>query len=410
MKKRQTANLALAISACGFLGTAGVAGFLGGMVHHGFLAATIGGLADWFAVTALFRKPLGISYRTDILRRNRGRITEAIVTFTSEDLLSTENIMEIVRAQDTAGLLVGYLRDRGGRKEVIAVLRAAMLRVAADMDSASIARELTPALREGLSALALQNLAQSMCQLLSEEAHSRRILRSLFLFLREALKSPQAQSLLQENIRAFRKAYEGDSFGRAFALSLAGIDDSELLYLFNDRMEKTLDDLLAEKGESYVRAKAGLESLLTALSREEAFQKVMRRWANQLVERVDIEGLIIYWLEHSVKAEEPFWIPPFEAFLGKQIDAFCASETLQRRLDTSLKDFLEAEFRKHHGAIEGLIRERLAEFSDDALIEFVESRVEDDLQMIRINGAVVGSLVGMGLYLLVKLTEGAWGI
>ncbi len=410
MKKRQKANLALAVSALGFLGTAQVAGFAGGMVHHGFLAATIGGLADWFAVTALFRKPLGISYRTDILRRNRGRITEAIVTFTSEDLLSTENIMEIVRAQDTAGLLVSYLQDRGGRKEVISVLRACMLRVAADMDSALIARELSPALREGLSALALQNLAQSMCQILGEEVHSRRILRSFFLFLKEALKSPQAQNLLQENIRAFRKAYEGDSFGRAFALSLAGIDDAELLHIFNDRMQKTLESLLEEKGESYVRAKAGLEALLSALSREEAFQETMRRWASQLVERVDIEGLVIYWLEHGVKAENPFWIPAFVAFLGKQIDAFCASEDMQKRLDTSIKDFLETEFRKHHGAIEGLIRERLAEFSDDALIHFVETRVEDDLQMIRINGAVVGSLVGMGLYLLVKIAEGVWGV
>ena len=409
MKKRQKANLALAVSALGFLGTSSAAGFLGGMLHHGFLAATIGGLADWFAVTALFRKPLGISYRTDILRRNRGRLTEAIVAFISEDLLSTENIMEIIRSQDTAGLLVSYLEHRGGREEVIAVVRASMLRVVSDMDSALIARELSPALREGISALALQNLAQSMCRILTEEAHSRRILRSLFLFLREGLNSPQAQKLLLENIRAFRKAYEGDSFGRAFALSLAGIDDSELLHLFNDRMQRTLEALLGEKGEDYVRAKVGLEALLTGLSREEAFRAAMRRWAAQLVARVDIEGLLVYWLEHSVKAEKPFWLEPFEAFLGRQIDAFCASEALQRRLDTALKDFLEQELRKHHGSIEGIIRERLAEFSDENLIHFVESRVEEDLQMIRINGAVVGSLVGMGLYLLVRLVEGMWG-
>ena len=76
MQKKNKANLALGISAAGFVGTlaAGGSGFAAGLFHHGFLAATIGGLADWFAVTALFRKPLGISYRTDVLRRNRKRI------------------------------------------------------------------------------------------------------------------------------------------------------------------------------------------------------------------------------------------------------------------------------------------------------------------------------------------------
>ncbi|MBQ9487184.1 MAG: DUF445 family protein, partial [Selenomonadaceae bacterium] len=73
------------------LATTSAGQFFVGLLNHGFIAATIGGLADWFAVTALFRKPLGISYRTEILKRNRGRITDAIIEFVSSDLLNTEN-------------------------------------------------------------------------------------------------------------------------------------------------------------------------------------------------------------------------------------------------------------------------------------------------------------------------------
>ena len=75
-----------------------------------------------------------------------------------------------------------------------------------------------------------------------------------------------------------------------------------------------------------------------------------------------------------------------------------------------MKDFLESELTKHHELIPGLIRERLDEFSDDDLVHFVEDKVQDDLQMIRINGSIVGSLVGMGLYLLVWAAERVWGI
>ena len=72
-------------------------GFIFGLLNHGFIAATIGGLADWFAVTALFHKPLGISYRTEILKRNRKRISDAVIEFVGEDLLNTKNIMETLQ-------------------------------------------------------------------------------------------------------------------------------------------------------------------------------------------------------------------------------------------------------------------------------------------------------------------------
>ena len=59
---------------------------------------------------------------------------------------------------------------------------------------------------------------------------------------------------------------------------------------------------------------------------------------------------------------------------------------------------IEAMVNEYHGEIPALIREKLDRFSDDELNEFVETRVEDDLQMIRINGSVCGGIVGMILY------------
>ena len=73
MRNKTKATLTLAACATFAAGTLPVANssFIFGLLNHGFIAATIGGLADWFAVTALFHKPLGISYRTEILKRNR---------------------------------------------------------------------------------------------------------------------------------------------------------------------------------------------------------------------------------------------------------------------------------------------------------------------------------------------------
>ena len=119
-----------------------------GLLNHGFIAATIGGLADWFAVTALFRKPLGISYRTEILKRNRERITDAIIDFVSRDLLNTENIMETVREENTAKMLIDYLEKNHGREKLKYLARDVINELLAQTDSRAISNAITPILED----------------------------------------------------------------------------------------------------------------------------------------------------------------------------------------------------------------------------------------------------------------------
>ena len=175
-------------------------------------------------------------------------------------------------------------------------------------------------------------------------------------------------------------------------------------------MQKQLQELLQGQTQSYAALKAGLETMLMNFSRDESLHDLLKDWKDSLVGRLDLEPLLERWLEANVKGEDPFWLPGFRSFVDSNVDSFVQSEKLQQSFDRKLKDFLETELAKHHDLIPGIIRERLAEFSDDELVEFVEARVQDDLQMIRINGAIVGSLVGMGLYILVTLAERMWGL
>lgn len=411
MQKKNKANLALGLSAAGFLGTLGVQGGFGaGLLHHGFLAATIGGLADWFAVTAIFRRPLGIAYRTDILRRNRPRIMEAIVRFASEDLLSTENIMKVIREQDTAALMVDYIQHRGGRERVREVASQVLLRGINALDTDRVARELAPSIRDGLQSLPLENILMDLVRLLAEEKHSRGILHSMLTIGQEVLAAPAFQQVMLSHISLLRKEYEGDSAGRAFVLELMDLSDEKMLAILNEKMQSQLQELLSGQTQSYASLKAGLETMLMNFSRDESLHKLLKEWKDNLVGKLELEPLLSRWLEANVKGEEPFWLPGLRSFVDSNLDSFVNSAEMQQRFDAKLKDFLEAELAKHHRLIPGIIRERLEEFSDDELVEFVEDKVQDDLQMIRINGAIVGALVGMGLYILVTLAERMWGL
>ena len=410
MQKKNKANLALGLSAAGFLGTFALpGGFVAGMVHHGFLAATIGGLADWFAVTAIFRRPLGISYRTDILRRNRPRIMEALVTYTSDDLLSTENIMAVLEKQDTAQLLTAYFIHRGGRERVQQVVDEVLLKVVNDLNTEKIAAELAPVIRQGLNSFALENILPDVLQQLAQKKHLERLLVSLTAIGGQVLESPALQQALLEHIRILRESYERDSAGRAFVLASMGLSDEKILNLLvgriKDRMAKVQQAGLTENSD----LQRGLSAMLYSLSQDERLRDLLKDRKDRLLEQVDLTGLIARWLEGNIKGDNPFWLPQMHAYVDRLIDKFIGSAPLQAKFDKAVKEFLRTELVKHHDLIPGLIREHLNGLSDDELVTFVEDKVQDDLQMIRINGSVVGALVGMGLYVLIALAERMWG-
>ena len=125
---------------------------------------------------------------------------------------------------------------------------------------------------------------------------------------------------------------------------------------------------------------------------------------------LDLVPFLQEWLACNIQGSQPLWLEPLNAFVDARLDDFVRSASAQQRFDQFLKNFFADELNRHHELIPGLIRERLNEFSDDALVAFVEGKVEDDLQMIRINGSIVGSLVGMGLYLVVTVVERMWGM
>ena len=85
------------------------------------------------------------------------------------------------------------------------------------------------------------------------------------------------------------------------------------------------------------------------------------------------------------------------------LEKFVENDEWKEKMDGVIKGWMAKEMEAHHHTITNMIEERLNGLSDKELVEFTEEKVADDLQMIRINGSVVGSLAGMALYILVYL-------
>jgi len=424
--------------------TGATGNFIMGLLNHGFIAATIGGLADWFAVTALFHKPLGISYRTEILKRNRGRITDAIIDFVSTDLLNTRNIMDTVKDENTAQLLIEFLEKNNGRAKIKNLAYDMLNELFAQTDSRAVAKAVAPILENEIKHLDANKIADAAVKVVTDEKYSRKILTTLLITGRNILQSKHMQDAIYKKIVDLRTAYEGDSAGRALVLSSMNLTDEKILSILNENVEKKINDTV--KGLNNRRSYVDKDSLATANELLEAFSKFVQSAAAEfdtnnfhsklrelLDEKINAANYIQDWIDVNVRGEtdpvilekisrqaaanpnrsriieleshEQVWYPLLNKFIDEKINDFINGPVLQYKLDKLIKNFIADMLEKYHDEIPALIRERLDKFSDDELTKFVEGKVSDDLQMIRINGSVCGAAVGMILYIVAQILE-----
>lgn len=423
------------------LATTGAANFFLNLFNHGFIAATIGGMADWFAVTALFRKPLGISYRTEILKRNRGRITDAIIEFVEKDLLTPQNIMDLVKGEDTAKLLIDYLENHGGRDKIKILVNDILKELFANTDSKKISEAVAPILEGEMKNLDAEKVIDAAIKVITGERHSRKILTTLLETAGKILRSEHMQESLAKKITQLREAYEGDSTGRALVLSSMNLTDEKILTILNETVEKKISDttaLLNIRGVVDNKNADSAKNLLDAFASfvknaalnfdaknfQDNLQKIIGEkfnsanyiepWINVNV-KGEVDPAVIQKIQrqtaanpqHSrvvkIQQQPPIWQQPVFSLIDSKIDDFIKSPVLQGKFDTLIKNLIDNMLAEYHGQIPNLIRERLGKWNDDELTDFVESHVADDLQMIRINGSVCGGVVGMLLYVVAFL-------
>lgn len=413
-----------------------------GFLNHGFIAATIGGLADWFAVTALFHKPLGIKYRTEILKRNRARYTDSIVEYVEKDLLNTQNIMEIVRKENTARLLIDFFENHGGREKVRELCREILKELFSKTDGKEISKLLSPILENEIKNFDANKIVDVTLKVITTEKHSRRIMTTFLSAGEKILKSEHMQEAILKKISELLEAYEGDSAGRALVLSSLNLSDEKILAILNENVEQKISEtteLLNLTGmvdaETADKSKKIFDTfndfaknIVTGFDNK----KIQAEFQKVFFDKFNTADYIKTWFDVNIKGEDepellekikrqtaanpharimkverqdPIWYTPLDELIDNKIDEFIDSEELQDKLDNFIKDSIEKLLTEYHEQIPALIRERLEKLSDDELTEFVEGKVSDDLQMIRINGSICGAAAGMVLYGVSLLVE-----
>ena len=414
MKNNYKATLTLGLAAACFAGTYPYSdSFWGGMLNSGFGAATVGGMADWFAVSALFHKPLGfISWRTEVIPRKRERLFDDIVALVETDLLTSDNIMEIVRKYDLAALVLDYLQEHGGRKNVQDVLVRLGRDAVESVDAAEVGSFIDQLLKEQVKDIRLAPVVAALIDKSVKKNYDDAIVRFILATLHDIVTSDKFFDLLCETVSEALRKYEDNGLIRQWLDKNAAVTPNRISEKMIGFASNQLNELQEDDHPLRANLKSWLCNQLERFKNDPEMQEKLENWKNNslLSANNTIVGQtlqrFVEELQEKIKTGETIVVDQYmseitDILIEQELQEQERRETLNRWADKMILRLAET----WRGSIGNLVRTRLDRFTNEQLVAFIEARVGDDLQMIRINGSVVGGLAGMLLFAITSLAE-----
>ena len=358
-------------------------------------AAMVGGLADWFAVTALFRHPLGLPIpHTAIIPRNKDRIGETLANFIRENFLVPSVVARRMQRLDVASAVGRFLQTPAGEGTRI---RAGASRLIADVFESLDDERLGGIVKSAISTrLRKMEVAPLLGHALASAINEDRHVPMLEAAIRWTARALDAnEPLIRDMVR--KKAN--------WVLKLAGLD-TKLADAVMDGLRKLTVEMSTDPAHP-VRQK--IEEALAQLANDLQTRPETRERVEAIKEQLLDNQSVSQWLD-------TLWQKGREAIIksARNPDAVLAGKlgeilrsmggTLEKdpRIRAAINQFARRTVvglaSSYGGSMVKLVSETVRGWDAQTVTNRLEAAVGRDLQYIRINGTLVGGLVGVVLY------------
>ena len=379
-------------------------GVFWGIVLTGFEAAIIGGLADWFAVTAMFRRvPIPLLGRhTNILVRNKERVALAIEKMVTDNFFNSANVDRLLVGMSASQKVIDHLEtDRNLEEALGVILEEVTPFLSSPQLSEFLAGEFKGAFKDrDLAAV----LAVWIPKAVSQGMHQKLWSVTLDL-LGKAVAKDEIRELVRRWLEKAGRDYKDKSWWKSFvgwlAETTAGIEYSELA----DSLVRKLGELVrqAESPRSEMRRLFD-ERLLAFAEQLKAghadHSATVRTLAKALVEYDKLPLLIQSFLLRVRKQLQQQAPDPDSELMGwlsgrarQLLYEFSLDADKRMKLDELFRDRLKEYLEP--ARMGETVRLYLAEMDVGQFRDLIEGKVGDELQWIRLNGALIGGLVGL---------------
>ncbi len=365
-------------------------------------ASLVGGLADWFAVTALFRHPLGLPIpHTAIIQTRKDRIGRTIGNFVQNHFLARDVLTERLRHI--------HIAERSARW------------LTSPENSRRVARQVAAGMVKAFDALPDEHVRELVQQTVTDRLRAIRVAPALGQTLAVVLAGNRRQELLNEAVR----------------LAAQAVDDNREVVRQRVKEESPwwvpgiIDDKI------YQRIVTAIERLLQEIGADPAhplratFDNTLRDFIDRLQHSQDViaraEALKEQWLRDPAFLElsARLWDTTRSAILryATQADekertgtggalengiaafgaSLLANEALVAEIDEGVIGLVASALEQYRHEAADLIAQTVASWDPEAAAQRLELAIGRDLQFIRINGTLVGGLVGLLIYVVSRL-------
>jgi len=425
MKTKHLGNLSLLACAGCWITTETClsAGILQGswsIMANAFEAGAIGGLADWFAVSALFREiPIPLVRRhTNIIVKNRRRISDGIADMVQNKWLGPAVVREKLEKTRMVVLAMDVIeRENRYLKEYVVLL---LRRLVEGLDDADIVRFLEVAVKERLSDIDFARFLGQWMRKAMERGYNHEIWDLLFDSLQKASQSEQireyvAQKLQEAAVDEKEKGFLKKMFIGAGEIT-GGFDYRSAAATLVSQYQEVLQEARGDR-EHMIRRKFDGVLLDFARGLENGSPDVTAafdRFRGNIIAEADLQkmlGRMMSDLKGTVSLQLEEKGSPLRSVIDRYVAILLATlksdPQLQEKIDRAIKEAIIIFIEKNHAVIGDMVRTSLdpGRLSDGQMVAEIEEKVGDDLQFIRLNGAVVGWFIGLALGTLKALIQ-----
>ncbi|MBG9836290.1 DUF445 domain-containing protein [Bacillus anthracis] len=406
LQTKYIAGISLGVMGVGFAASIPFQGTVAGeIIQGGFEAGLVGGLADWFAVTALFRHPMGIPIpHTALLPKNRKRVTKGLINTLENEWLTKESITNKVKEMQLAQMVLQIaereMQSDAVKKGIVTIAEKAIVSI----DTEKLAVIIEKELKTYLHTINTSNILQVLVDQLVVQEYDEKTLDYILVKVKDwtaqdearyqlgslgmkAMENIKVDGFLQFTLKSFMNIVDEDKVGGILQKFIISNINS-----LQDADNSTRQLILAKIRQEIINVKEN-EALLQEL--ENWKEKWIANWnatdkIKEMLEQVQQKAVAFV---NNEEFADKYVIP----FLQTQMNKIKDDEVTVQKIEDWLQKQVVTLVEKNHSKIGKLVQENLDKLDDKTLIEMIENNVGKDLQWIRVNGAVCGFMIGLVL-------------
>ncbi len=378
-------------------------------------AAMVGALADWFAVVALFRHPLGLPIpHTAILPRNQARIAKSLGQFIENNFLEQKAIAKKVYYLEPSRKFLDWLANIEHQALVAPFVVKQIPTLMQAIKPEQMSLFLGQLLKQQYDGKSLGHTLSQMLRMVQSYGYHQIFFIGLLEQIRAWLRHEETRQLLEDNINSWAAKVKKDNpsswdkLVAAFKGSAVDMVDGWVARKVLDWADNYCEEVINDDSHAM---RAGVERKMNQLIWALEFSPIMHKRLNQAKDGLINSDAVQQFIQHSwlslqnwsasdaVKNDSMLMQQVLKMMSQMLIQGAAQPEVL-RRFDAQISLWVREAVGQYKSKVADYVAEKVKSWDSQELVQKLELSVGKDLQYIRINGTLVGGLVGLVIYVV----------